>query len=218
MRWTWDDPTSMGHRWQIRGIAVKRQSALPIALLVLAAGLAACAGGTATPSPSPTPAPTASPTAVQAIPTPATTPSPTVTPAPTPTATPAPPAAPTAVKIADLPQPAKCPAAYSVSCFEYKVTWTEANPAGVTIKIYAVTKCLSKPHCTLAATKIPAADLVLVSSSAASKGSVTFIVGDGESQGDGWVVTGGKQLPIWSVVVQASSASGTSPIVIAWTS
>jgi hypothetical protein len=51
---------------------------------------------------------------------------------------------------------------------------------------------------------------------AASKGSLTFIVGDGESQGDGWVVSGGKTLYVDSVVVQASSASGKSPLVIAW--
>jgi hypothetical protein len=116
----------------------------------------------------------------------------------------------------DLPQPAKCPAAYSLSCFEYKVTWTEADPTSVTIDVYAITKCLSKPRCTLPTTTIPASDLFLVSSAAASKGSLTFIVGDGESQGDGWVVSGGKTLYVDSVVVQASSASGKSPLVIAW--
>jgi hypothetical protein len=68
----------------------------------------------------------------------------------------------------DLPQPAKCPAAYSLSCFEYKVTWTEADPAGVTIDVYAVTQCLSKPHCTLPTTTIPSSDLFLLSSAAAS--------------------------------------------------
>jgi hypothetical protein len=97
------------------------------------------------------------------------------------------------------------------------VTWTQANPAGVTVKAYAVTKCLAKPHCLKATTVIPAADLVLVGSAAASKGSLTFVVGGGESNGDGWMKgSGGTTLFVYAVVVQASSASGKSSLVTAW--
>ncbi|MGD0862858.1 MAG: hypothetical protein ABSA21_08850 [Candidatus Limnocylindrales bacterium] len=88
----------------------------------------------------------------------------------------------------------------------------------MTIDVYAVTKCPAKPHCLLAATPIPASDLVLLSSAAALKGSLTFVVGDGESQGDGWLTgSGGTTLYVDAVVVRASSASGKSPFVIAWT-
>ena len=126
-------------------------------------------------------------------------------------------AAPTGVKLTDLPQPATCPAAYSVSCFAYKLSWTQANPTGVTIKVYAVTKCLTTPHCLKSTTVIPSADLFQLASASASKGSLTFIVVDGESNGDGWVKSGSKTLYLWSVVVKASSAAGDSPTVIAWT-
>ena len=80
-----------------------------------------------------------------------------------------------------------CPDPYGASCNQYKVTWTEANPEGVTINVYVVTECLSKPHCVAATTTIPAADLVLVGTVTASTGAAAFVVGDGESQGDGWL-------------------------------
>lgn len=194
-------------------IIVKHRSIGLIGAILLAAGLAACGSSSATPSP--TPNPTATPAASQTT---APTPTPTLAPTAThaPTAPPAGQVAPTSVKLVDLPQPATCPAAYSVSCFAYKVTWTQANPTGVTIKVYAVTKCIAKPHCLKSTTPIPSSDLYLLSSAAASKGTLTFIVGDGESNGDGWVKSGGKTLFLWAVVVKASSAAGDSSTVIAW--
>jgi hypothetical protein len=87
----------------------------------------------------------------------------------------------------------------------------------VTINVYAVTECLAKPHCLLADTAIPAADLYPLATGAASAGSLTFIVGDGQTNGDGWVTTsGGDTLYLYGVVVQASSASRKSPFVIAF--
>jgi hypothetical protein len=119
--------------------------------------------------------------------------------------------------MADMTPPATCPAPYGASCYQYKVTWTEADPAGVTINVYAVTACLSKPHCVLPTTAIPAANLVLLGSATASAGAVTFVVGDGESQGDGWMQGPGKTtLYVDAVVVQAKSAAGVSSFVIAW--
>ena len=116
----------------------------------------------------------------------------------------------------DLTPPATCPAAFGASCFSYKVSWTEADPTGVTIHVYAVTKCLAKPHCVLPTTTITPADLYSLGTAAASKGSYSFVVGDGESYGDGWVKSGSATLYLYAVVVQATSASGNSSYVIAW--
>jgi hypothetical protein len=41
--------------------------------------------------------------------------------------------------------------------------------------------------------------------------------GDGESHGDGWVKSGSSMLYLYAVVVQASSSTGKSSTVIAWT-
>jgi hypothetical protein len=189
---------------------VKHRSIGLIGMVLLAATISAC--GTASATPSPTPTPTQSPTTA---PTPAPSIAPTATPAPT--APPAGQVAPTSVKLVNLPQPATCPAAYSLSCFAYKVTWTQPNPTGVTIKVYAVTKCLTTPHCIKSTTTIPSADLFQLASASASTGSLTFIVGDGESYGDGWVKSGSNTLYLYAVIVRAASAAGTSPNVIAWT-
>jgi len=193
---------------------VKRHSVSVIGVFVLAAILAACTSSGSTPSPLVTPTPTATPAPTAA---PTATATATATPTAAPTATPAPPDPPTAVAMTDMTPPATCPSAYGASCYQYKVTWTEANPTGVTINVYAVTECLSKPHCVLPTTTIPAADLVLVGTANASTGAVTFIVGDGESNGDGWLNgSGGTTLFVDAVVVQAKSAAGTSSFVIAW--
>jgi hypothetical protein len=118
----------------------------------------------------------------------------------------------------DATPPSPCPSPYGATCNAYKVTWTQPNPAGVTIKVFAVTKCLAKPHCLKAGIFISAADLVEVGSAAASKGSLTFVVGGGQSDGDGWMKSsGGKTLFVDAVVVQASSASGNSVFMTAWT-
>jgi hypothetical protein len=119
----------------------------------------------------------------------------------------------------DATPPSPCPSPYGATCNAYKVTWAQPNPAGVTVKVFAVTKCFAKPHCFKAGIFISAADLVQVGSAAASTGSVTFVVGGGQSDGDGWMKSsGGKTLFVYSVVVQAtSSASGESLLMCAWT-
>lgn len=190
-----------------------RRTGLAAAVLLIA--VAGCTSASATPVPTAaltlTPAP---PTATLSL-TPA-PPTPTLTPAPTPTPTPAPPAAPTGVAMADLTPPATCPTAFGASCYSYKVTWTEPDPAGVTITVYAVTKCLAKPRCVAATTPLTAADLYSLGTAPASTGSLSFVVGDGESDGDGWVMSGSKTLYLDAVVVQASNSSGSSSYVVAW--
>ena len=118
--------------------------------------------------------------------------------------------------IVDLTPPATCPAAFGASCNSYKVSWTEADPTGVTITVYAVTKCLAKPHCLTATTAIAPADLYSLGSAAASTGSLSFVVGDGQTYGDGWVKSGSSTLYLYAIVVQASSASGKSSTVMVW--
>jgi hypothetical protein len=128
-----------------------------------------------------------------------------------------PPAAPTGVSMTSLTPPATCPAAFGSSCFKYKVDWSEAGPSGVTIDILAVTKCLDHPDCVLPTTTIPATNLVLLTSAAASKKTTTFMLGDGESNGAGWLPgSGGKTVYVYGVVVRARNAMGKSGLVVAW--
>ncbi len=116
----------------------------------------------------------------------------------------------------DLTPPASCPAPFGASCFKYKVSWTQPNPAGVTIDVYAVTKCLLKPHCMTATTPVPTGNLAHLGSAQASAGSLDFVVGDGETYGDGWLGSGKNTLYVYAVVVQASSSAGKSSFVLAW--
>jgi hypothetical protein len=83
--------------------------------------------------------------------------------------------------------------------------------------VFAVTKCLAKPHCLATTTVIPAANMYSLGSAAASKGSFSFVVGDGQSYCDGWVKSGSSTVYLYAVVVQASNANGKSSTVIAWT-
>ncbi len=173
--------------------------------ILLGLAVVGCTSSASTPSLIPTATAAATPTAA-----------PTSTPTPAPTATPAPPAAPTGVTMTDLTPPASCPAPFGASCFKYKVSWTQADPAGVTIDVYAVTKCLLKPHCMTATTPVPTGNLAHLGSAAASAGSLDFVVGDGETYGDGWLGSGKNTLYVYAVVVQASSSAGKSSFVLAW--
>jgi hypothetical protein len=192
---------------------VKRLAAATVALLFVASFVAGCAPATsATPPPTGSPAPldtvlaaTGAPTAAASTPVPATT-KPTL----------GPPATPTSVAMKSLAAPSKCPSAFGASCFKYEVSWKETSPAGVTISVYGVTKCLDHPDCVLATTTIPPTDMTLLASSGASKASTTFILGDGESYGAGWVTSSGKTLYMYGVVVRAASAGGMSNTVVAW--
>jgi hypothetical protein len=185
-------------------------------LLLIAAAVTACSPATS-PITSPvsgagSPSPLSSVLSATGAPTTSAT-----TAAPTAKSTVGPPAAPTSVAMTSLTPPSTCPAAFGSSCFKYKVDWTEAGPSGVTIDIFAVTKCLDHPDCVLATTTIPATNLVLLTSVAASKKTTTFILGDGESNGAGWLPGSGSNTEyVYGVVVRARNASGKSGIVVAW--
>jgi hypothetical protein len=122
---------------------------------------------------------------------------------------------PTKVSMDTGTTPATCPAAYVV-CYQYKVKWSEANPAGVKISVYAVTRCLGKPHCVGTGVSITSADLKLLGTAAASAGSMTFICGGGESPGAGWLKVGTKTVYIYGVIVEASNTTGKSIAAIAY--
>lgn len=99
-------------------------------------------------------------------------------------------------------------------------TWNEANPTGVTIRIYAVTTCLhiataSKPStkCLVDGDSIPKASLVLLGSVPASAGSFSFVLGIGETAALGWLPGFGPDVD--AVVLQAVNSQGGSPFAIA---
>jgi hypothetical protein len=183
---------------------MKSASLRLLASILVGAAVAACSSTAATPAATATASPT--PTATVAA----------ATATPTPTATPAPPAAPTGVTIADQTPPATCPSPFGASCYKYKISWTEANPTGVTITVYAVTICPGKPHCLTAKSPIPTGNLTSMGSAAASAGTLSFVVGDGESYGDGWFGSGKNTKYVYAVVAQASSSAGKSDFVLVW--
>jgi hypothetical protein len=188
---------------------MKSASLRLLASILVGVAVAACSSTAASPTPAPT-------TVVSPTPAPTTVVSPTPTPTPAPTATPAPPAAPTGVTMVDQTPPATCPSPFGASCYKYKVSWTEANPTGVTIAVYAVTICPAKPHCLTSTTPIPTGNLTSMGSAAASAGTLSFVVGDGETNGDGWFGSGTNTKYVYAVVVQASSSAGKSPFVLVW--
>jgi hypothetical protein len=193
---------------------VKQPGKAILGLLVVAVVASGCSPATSPLVSTTSPTPLSSVLAATSVPTaPATlaTSGPTAVPS-----TGAPPA-PTGVTMTSLTPPSKCPAAFGASCFKYKVAWSEARTAGVTVDIFGVTKCLDHPDCVLSTTKIPAANMVLLVSAAASKKSTTFMLGDGESNGAGWLAnTGSKTVYVYGVVVRARSAAGSSSLVVAW--
>jgi hypothetical protein len=104
-------------------------------------------------------------------------------------------------------------------CNSYEVTWTQPNPTGVTIDIYAVRDCLNPPGpsgttrvCVTPGTVIPNASLYLLGSVPAATGTFTFSLHGGETYGYGWFDDGHYA---YAVVVQAVNAVGPSPWVIA---
>ena len=117
----------------------------------------------------------------------------------------------------DLTPPATCPAAFGASCYSYKVSWTEADPADVTIHVYAVTKCLAKPHCVLPTTTITPADLYSLGTAAATEGlAAASWSATASPTATAGCKSGAATLYLYAVVVQATSASGNSSYVIAW--
>jgi hypothetical protein len=101
------------------------------------------------------------------------------------------------------------------SCAWLRAAWQEANPAGVTIRVYAVTTCLHTPFttCVLDGDALPRASLVLLGSAPASAHSFSFVLGEGETWALGWLPGRGPQVA--AVVLQAVNAAGGSQFAIA---
>lgn len=131
------------------------------------------------------------------------------------------PAIPTNVR---LDYPSDCDAGNrNGPCSWLRVAWREANPTGVTIRVYAVTSCLhtptaSKPsaQCLVDGDTIPRASLLLVGSAPASERSLSFMVIGGEGLALGNLPDGGPSVE--AVVLQAVNAKGGSAFAIAGTS
>jgi hypothetical protein len=224
----------------------RRAMALVVALGA-ATMLAACgSGGLATapatpvpgsyfasPGPSPTPSsapatsatPAPTPPMATASPAPSPFPGPTYVPAPQPSlALPASgaPAIPTGSRL-DFPTAACISMNPNESCESLRVTWLEANPTGVTIRVYAVTTCLHIPSasmrsaaCLVDGDTIPIGFLVLLSSAPASAGSFSFVLGVGETTAFGWLPGFGPDVD--AVVLQGINTHGGSAFAIAGSS
>lgn len=102
----------------------------------------------------------------------------------------------------------------------YNVRWSEANPTGVTVRIYGLLKCLGPASatqtlfpCVTPKTVIPAADLVLIGQVAASAGTFTWSATFGPRSGPlHWAAVGNDL--IYGVLITAVNAAGSSPRVI----
>lgn len=200
----------------------------PLLLGLVLVSLTGCIGATSTPTPNPTAAPTATPTqTATSTPTPTPSPKPTPTPAPTSTPTPSPkptpalPATPSGVKMTDITASSTCPPGTD-PCFVYKVDWTEANPAGVTVNIYLVKDCLNPSVdpdkarvCVLPGMTVPNSSVVKLGSAAANAGTFKFTLGDGATYGYGWLP---GNVYAYAILVEAVNNSGSSPYVIAGSS
>jgi hypothetical protein len=166
------------------GMAGRRATLVAILSLVLVACSAEAQPSQAeraSPDPSvgaPSPAAvTPSPTAAPAVPT--LTPDPTATPTPAPTAAPKPPK-PTGVKFS-VHEEALGSGGLRLTA---KVTWRSPRNAGVTIRVYNVTECLSRPTpympenavgpCLVEDTPLPPSALKLAAKAPASAGTVSW--------------------------------------------
>jgi hypothetical protein len=129
-----------------------------------------------------------------------------------------PPVTPTGVSMTSLDPPAKCPATFGASCFKYKVAWSTPAVRGTNVEVYGVTKCLDQPDCVLPTTTITSANLVPLATVSSTNLSTTFLLGDGESYGAGWLVDAtSKTQYVYGVVVRTMSSGGRSPFVVVWT-
>jgi len=129
------------------------------------------------------------------------------------------PAIPTAIKL-DFPSDPCVTPNPEESCERVHVAWHEANPSGVTIRVYAVTQCLHKPSasrpnvkCLVDGDTIPKGALVLLGSPPALAGSFSFILGIGETAALGWLPGFGPDVD--AIVLQAVNDRGGSAFAIA---
>ncbi len=103
-------------------------------------------------------------------------------------------------------------------CEWLRVTWREANPSGVTIRIYAVTACLHTPtasqpnaQCLVNGDTIPAASLLIMGTAPASARSFAFVLTSPYGEGNfslGALPGGGPEVD--SIVLQAVDRDGGS--------
>lgn len=165
------------------------------------------------------PSPTSPPPTVE----PTEPPAPSATPGPVWTAQPQPslalqasgaPALPTKVAVVDTTVP--CELGTGESCARWKVSWLEANPTDVTIRVYGVITCLHEPtpssvgtvKCLKSGDFIPPASLVLLATAPASDASLTLDLAIGETNGVGWLPGAGPT--VYAIIVQAVNDKGGS--------
>jgi len=106
------------------------------------------------------------------------------------------------------------------ACGWLRVSWKEANPTGVTIRVYAFTGCLhtptaSKPNanCLVDGDAIPRASLQLLGTAPASARSLSFVLEvGGEGSTFGRLPGGGPE--VQAIVVQAVNKVGGSLFAI----
>jgi hypothetical protein len=123
------------------------------------------------------------------------------------------PAIPTKVRFDFLTQ--VCDLGPGQTCAWFRVGWLESNPAGATIRVYAVTTCLHVPtasagkaSCLETGDTIPEASLVLLGTAPAAVGTLSFRLDVGETFGLGFLPAYGPS--VYAVVVQAVNAQGGS--------
>jgi hypothetical protein len=104
-------------------------------------------------------------------------------------------------------------------CEWLRVAWQEANPSGVTIRVYAVTACLHTPtasspsaKCVVDGDTIPKAALLLLGTAPASAGSFSFVLAEGETAALGWLPGNGPEVD--AIVLQAVNNDGGSSFAI----
>jgi hypothetical protein len=192
---------------------------MPIRLVLLGALVAlvvgACAAGnppsTASPAPSASLSASAAPTAT-VLPSDAPTPTPTASPAATTAVAPAPPAG---AKVTYTGSD-RHNTGYDTD-MTIKVSWNEASPKGVTIRVFGVTACLprsNKDHsaCLVKGTPLPDGIRKLLAKAPASKGSVSWTWPNWEDAGGAVMTHGSTQY--WALVVAAYNPAGHSRFVI----
>ena len=105
-------------------------------------------------------------------------------------------------------------------CEWLRVAWQEANPSGVTIRVYAFTACLHTPtaakpnaNCLVNGDVIPRASLLILGAAPASARSLSFVLAPGgEGSAFGSLPRGGPN--VQAIVLQAVNSHGGSPFVI----
>lgn len=191
-------------------------------------GPAAPALASAAPSISPTPtlpSPTEQATATS---TPSVGPEVTYVPRPQPSIAwtgPGAPAIPTRVGLS-YPSDQCTPLNQDEGCSWLRVTWREANPGGVTIRVYAVTECLhaataSTPSakCMVNGDMIPKGALLLLGTAPASARSFSFVLAEDGGKGDFALGSlPGYGPDVQTIVLQAVNSQGGSLVAIVATS